>query len=375
MFKFSSTFLLHFIQKRFFNTVSTSTVPLASISTVEFLTNSCGLSSGSPTSAGRKLQFDEKNTQQYGAVIDFLKSHGFENTQIANLVSRRPSILQSKVSTNLKPRFEFLQEIGLVGPLLPKFILSTPWVLGSSLDSRLKPSFFYIKEILESDEQVTAAICRYPSLLVCDLKGNLKSNIDILASEGVPSRNIARMIVWKPRTITRKVDRMINAVKRVKELGIEPKACMFVYAVIVRLSMSDSTWKKKITVMKSLGWSEKEIFTAFKKDPTYLHCSEEKMRDVADFCFNTAKLDPGTVISYPMFFKLSVDKRLRLRYKVLEVLKVKNLLKNKKITLTGWFMQGEREFVKNNVVKHLDEIPNLMDIYRGNDASETKSVS
>ncbi|KAL0539193.1 hypothetical protein IC582_023375 [Cucumis melo] len=375
MSKISSSFLLHFFQNRSLNTVSTSTLPLPSVSTIQFLTNSCGLSSGSPTSAGRKLQFDEKNTQQYGAVIDFLKSHGFENTQIANLVSRRPSILQSKVSKNLKPKFEFLQEIGLVGPLLPKLILSTPWVLGSSLDSQLKPSFFFIKEILESDEQVTAAICRYPSLLVCDLKGNLKSNIDILASEGVPSRNIARMIAWKPRTITRKVDIMINAVKAVKELGIEPKARMFAYAVFVRLSMSDSTWKKKVTVMKSLGWSEKEIFTAFKKDPNYLGCSEKKIRDVADFCFNTAKLDPGTVISYPVFFKYSVDKRLRPRYKVLEVLKVKNLLKNKKIALAWWFTQGEREFVENNVVKHLDEIPNLMDIYRGNDASETKSVS
>ncbi|KAA0034109.1 transcription termination factor MTERF5 [Cucumis melo var. makuwa] len=183
------------------------------------------------------------------------------------------------------------------------------------------------------------------------------------------------MITWKPRTITRKVDRMINAVKRVKELGIEPKAPMFVYAVFVRLSMSDSTWKKKVTVMKSLGWSENEIFTAFKKDPNYLACSEEKMRNVTDFCFNTAKLDPGTVISYPVFFKLSVNKRLRLRYKVLEVLKVKNLLKNKKVALAGWFVQGEREFVEKNVVKHLDEIPNLMDIYRGNDASETKYVS
>ncbi|KAA0034114.1 hypothetical protein IC582_023378 [Cucumis melo] len=372
MSRLSSSFLLHFIQNRFLNTISTSTLPLPSVSTIQFLTNSCGLSSGSPTSAGRKLQFDEKNTQQYGAVIDFLKSHGFENSQIANLVSRRPSILQSKVSTNLKPRFEFLQEIGLVGTLLLKCILSTPWVLGSSLDSQLKPSFIFLKEILESDEQVTAAICRYPSLLICDLKVNLKPQLDVLASEGVPSRNIAKMIEMNPRSIMQKVDRMTLAVKTVKELGIEPKARMFVYAVLIRLSMSDSTWKKKINVMKSLGWSEKEIFIAFKRHPNYLGCSEKKIRDVADFCFNTAKLDPGTLVSYPKLFRLSLEKRLPLRYKVLEVLKVKNLLKNKKIA--GLFLQGEKTFVEKYVVKHLDEIPNLMDIYRGNVEAKTKSV-
>ncbi|KAL0539194.1 hypothetical protein IC582_023376 [Cucumis melo] len=372
MSKLSSSFLLHFIQNRFLNTVSTTTLPLPSVSTIQFLTNSCGLSSGSPTSAGRKLQFDEKHIQQYGAIIDFLKSQGFENTQIAKLVSRGPSILQSKVSNNLKPKFEFLQEIGFVGPLLCKLIVSRPRILNRSLDSQLKPSFFFLKEILESDEQVTTAIFRYPSLLICDLKGDLKPHIDVLVSEGVPSRNISRMISLQPRAIMQKVDRLIPAVKTVKELGIEPKARTFVYAVVVRLSMSDSTWKKKINVMKSLGWSDKEIFTAFKRHPNYLGCSEEKIRDVADFCFNTAKLDPGTLISYPKLFKLSFDKRLRPRYKVLEVLKVKNLLKNKKIASV--LVEGERRFVEKYVVKHLDEIPNLMDIYVGNVEAETKSV-
>ncbi|KAE8648649.1 transcription termination factor MTERF9, chloroplastic-like [Cucumis sativus] len=490
MFKISSTLFLHFIHKRSLNTISTSTLPLPSVSTIEFLTNSCGLSSGSPTSAGRKLQFDEKHIHQYEAIIGFLKSHGFDNSQIAKLVSKQPSILQSKVPNNLKPKFEFLQEVGFVGPLLPKLILSNPGILLRSLDSRLKPSFFilkemlgekgnsiknscdlstespssaggklridekniqqyeaiigffkshgfensqiaklvsrqpsillstvstnlkpkfeflqeigivgpllpkviasnpgillrsldshlkptfrFLKEILKSDEKVTATFCRCTWLLTSNSKGALRSNIDILVSEGVPSRNIAKMTEMHPRTITRNVDRMIDAVKTVKELGVEPKDGMFVYAVSTVASMSGSNWKKKINIMKSLGWSEKDIATAFKRFPLYLTCSEEKMKDVADFCFNTAKFDTRTLISYPVLFKCSVDKRLQPRYKVLEVLKVKNLLKNRKIA--SIFLKGEKTFVEKYVVKHLAEIPNLMDIYRGNVASETKSV-
>ena len=349
-------------------------MPLASVSTIQFLKTSCGLSSESPSINGRKLKFDEKSIQQYEAVIGFLKSQGFDNLQIANLVSKRPKILGSRVSTNLKPKFEFLQEIGFVGPLLPKLILSNHWLAGSSLDSQLKPSFFFLKEILEPDEQVTAAVSRFPGLLICDLKGNFKSNIDVLASEGVPSRNIAKTIALNPRAIMLNVDRMINAVKRVKELGLEPKARTFVHAVRVVLSMGDSTWKKKINVMKSLGVSEKEIFSAFKRFPPYLTCSEEKLRDVADFCSNTAKLDPASLISYPVLFKYSVHKRLQPRCKVIEVLKMKNLLKIKRIASV--FVKGEKEFVEKYIVKHLDEIPNLMDIYKGNveAEAETKSV-
>ncbi|XP_038876362.1 transcription termination factor MTERF5, chloroplastic-like [Benincasa hispida] len=366
MSKISSTFLLYFIQKRFLNTVSSSTLPLPSVSTIEFLKNSCGL-------ACQTLQIDEKNSHKYEAIIGFFKSHGFDNSQIAKLVSTRPWVLRSRVSNNLKPKFEFLEEIGIVGPLLPKVILSNPRILQTSLDSQLKPSFCFIKGILESDEQVTFAICRSSWLLTADFKGTMQSNINVLVREGVSSRNIAKLIVLQPRAIMQKVDRMVYAVKTVKELGIEPNAHMFVHAVRVMVSMNDSTWKKKINVLKSLGWSEKEIFAAFKRDPLCLVCSEEKMRDVADFCFNTAKLDPGTVISYPKFFMCALDKRLRPRYKVVEVLKAKNLLKkNKKI---AWvLLQGERNFVENYVLKHLDDIPYLMDMYRGNVAAETRSV-
>ncbi|CAK9325711.1 unnamed protein product [Citrullus colocynthis] len=115
MSKISSTSLLYFIQKRFVNTVSSSTLPLGSVSTIEFLKNSCGL-------ACRNLLIDEKNPQKYEAIISFFKLYGFENSQIAKLVSLRPAILHSSVSKNLKPKIEFLEEIGIVGPLLPKAV-------------------------------------------------------------------------------------------------------------------------------------------------------------------------------------------------------------------------------------------------------------
>ncbi|KAG7031894.1 Transcription termination factor MTERF9, chloroplastic, partial [Cucurbita argyrosperma subsp. argyrosperma] len=370
MSKISSKFLLYFIQNRFVNTVSGSTLPLASVSTIEFLKNSCGLATDSPSSALRKLQFDEKSAKKYEAVPRFLKSYGFENSQIAKLIAKRPSILQSRVSSNLKPKFEFLEEIGFFGPLLPKVILSNPAILRRGLDSHLKPSFCFIKEMLESDEQANFAIRRFSWLLTFNLKGVTQSNVNVLLGEGVPSRNISKLIRLQPRTILQKVDRMVCAVKKVKELGIEPHTRMFVHAIRVVVSISDTTWKKKINVLKSLGWSEKEILTAFKRDPYCLACSEEKMRAVADFCFNAAKLDPETVISHPTFFMSGLDKRLRPRFKVVEVLKVKKLIENRKIARL--LVVGERIFVKNYVLKHLDEVPDLMDIYRGNATAEAR---
>ncbi|KAJ6392955.1 hypothetical protein OIU77_022436 [Salix suchowensis] len=77
--------------------------------------------------------------------------------------------------------------------------------------------------------------------------------------------------------------------------------------------MSESTWNKKVEVLKSLGWTEEESLQAFKRCPFCFTCSEEKIRSVVDFLVNTLKMEPRTVIGRPEFLMLSVDKRIRPR--------------------------------------------------------------
>lgn len=85
-----------------------------------------------------------------------------------------------------------------------------------------------------------------------------------------------------------------------------------------QLQTLPQTLKKKIEVMKSFGCSEEEILGAFKRGPTCLALSEEKISHAMDIYINTMKLGLETIVSRPKFLTYSIDKRIRPRYNVLK---------------------------------------------------------
>ncbi|XP_011016067.1 PREDICTED: uncharacterized protein LOC105119608 [Populus euphratica] len=274
---------LFLIQKRFLATPSASSSLSSSSSssfTVDFLVNSCGLPLKSALLASRKLKLDKKNLRNPPFVLQFLKSHNFDETHISKLIERRPQVLQSRVEGNLAPRFEFLIANGFVGTILSK-------------------------------------------------RG-----------------------------------RMVYAMNAIKNLGLEPDKTMFVRALSVRLQMTESTWNKKIEVMKSLRWSEEEILRAFKRYPQILAFSEEKIRSAIDFYINTMELERQIIIANPNFIGFSIDKRIRPRYNVINVLESKELIKGD-MKISTLLVTSEKKFFINYVSRFADEVPGLLELYKG----------
>ncbi|KDP40593.1 hypothetical protein JCGZ_24592 [Jatropha curcas] len=367
--------LFFHIQKRFLNASATgklsprSPLPTTSNSssstfTVQFLVKSCGLPLKSARSVSRTLQLDEKNQQRYQSVMELLKSHNFSGTQVAKLIVKKPAILQCRVENNLFPKFNYLKENGFAGELLPELFLSNPVIIQRALNSHIKPTFDFLRSVLDSDDKVVAAIRRSSWLLTSDLKGRMQPNIDLLVKVGVPAHSIEKIVILQPRVISQNHDRMVHAVHAVNNLGIQPTARRFVHAVRVMMSMSDFTWKKKFELLKNVGWSEEEIFSAFKKKPHFLASSEEKFKNAMDFYLNTMKLQPQTLIASPIFLMHSVDKRLRPRYNVLQALESKKLIEGRK-KIEWLLLISEKNFQKNFVSKYAAEVPGLLEMYLG----------
>ncbi|XP_011034666.1 PREDICTED: uncharacterized protein LOC105132710 [Populus euphratica] len=358
---------LFLIQKRFLATPSASSSLSSSSSssfTVDFLVNSCGLPLKSALLASRKLKLDKKNLRNPPFVLQFLKSHNFDETHISKLIEKRPEVLQSRVEGNLAPRFEFLIANGFVGKLLHDLIIHHTEILTSALDSRIKPAFYLLKSFLYCNENIVAALKRSSRLLTADLNVNAKPNIDFLRKEGVPVNMVAKLIILNPGTILSKRGRMVYAMNAIKNLGLEPDKTMFVRALSVRLQMTESTWNKKIEVMKSLRWSEEEILRAFKRYPQILAFSEEKIRSAIDFYINTMELERQIIIANPNFIGFSIDKRIRPRYNVINVLESKELIKGD-MKISTLLVTSEKKFFINYVSRFADEVPGLLELYKG----------
>ncbi|XP_021296535.1 uncharacterized protein LOC110425816 [Herrania umbratica] len=70
---------------------------------------------GSAPSLPRRLQTPQTNSPNSSSVLNCLKFHGFDDTQMAELVKKRPDILNCKVHTKLEPKLRYLIQKGFTG--------------------------------------------------------------------------------------------------------------------------------------------------------------------------------------------------------------------------------------------------------------------
>ncbi|KAM7265980.1 hypothetical protein ACFE04_003663 [Oxalis oulophora] len=356
--------LLTLIQNRF-NSTSSTAVQLQNSSsiTIDYLINSCGLSSKSALSTSKKLNLDPTKIQKSKSVLQLLKSNGLDDTQITKLVERSPEILKCRVASNLKPKVDYFVENGWSGMHLAMLFMSNSDIIGRSLDGQIKPTFEFLKRLLGSNADVIKASIRCPWLLRSDLKNVLKPNVEFLIKEGFPISSVAKLIILNPRVLLLKPEYLARDFNAVKELGFHPKSLSFVHTLRVIAQLSESTLSKKVELFKSLGWKQEDILCMFAKNPFGFAYSEEKIRSGMDFLVNTVKVELDFVIARPTLINFGLDK-MRRRYYILKVLESKNLFKwhdGVAILLTR---TNEKTFLKRYIDRYKTKVPGLEAMYQ-----------
>ncbi|KAM7263924.1 hypothetical protein ACFE04_001607 [Oxalis oulophora] len=359
------------IQKRFLSTPTSITSSQSSF-TVQFLINSCGLSSKSALLTSQKLKIDETSLQNPNLVLKFLKSNGLDNAQIAKLVEKHPAILQSRVGSNLLPKWDYFMQNGYNGKLLAELVISNPNITGRSLHDQIKPSFEYLKEILGSNENVIKAVTRSSWLLTYNLKSIFKPSVDLMIKGGVPLSSIAKLIVLNPRALMQSPENFARDFTAVKKLGLDPEAPSFIHALRVMVQMSESTLLKKVKMFKSLGWTQQDILSMLRKNPFCFASSEEKIRSSMDFFVNTVKVKPEILFARPLFLNFGLDK-MRRRFNFLKILESKMLLKWDETRVAYLLIMNEKTFLKYYVDKYKNDIPGLEKMYL-NAAAKTEKL-
>lgn len=190
--------------------------------------------------------------------------------------------------------------------------------------------------------------------------------------EGMSAEHVGKFLTLQARSVFQSHERIVYAVNFAKNLGLQPTAPSFSYALRVILQMNESTWNKKIEVMKDLGFNEEESLKAFKRAPNYLACSEENLRNSVGFYLDTMKLEPQNLIASPVLLSFSIENRVRPRYIVFQVLESKNLIEGTK-KFVNFLLLTEMDFLYRCVDKHRNEVLGLMEIYCC--AKEAKKVN
>ncbi|GFZ04621.1 mitochondrial transcription termination factor family protein [Actinidia rufa] len=331
--------------------------------TVSYLINSCGLSPETAISASEKLNFE--TPERPDSVLNLLRTHGFTQTQISNLVRKRPGLLLANPDKTLLPKLKFFHSIGVSRTDLARTLSLDPNILTRSLENYIIPCYNFLKSVVQSDKKVVAAMKHTSWVFSKDHRLFLVPNIAVLKKIEVPQSSIALLLAHYPEAILRKHDRFREIVDEVRDMGFDPLKSTFVLAMhVISGKGYKLIWDRCYKVYSEWGWSKDEILLAFRKYPQCMILSEKKISRAMDFFVNKLGWPSKEIARCPVILFYNLEKRIIPRCSIIQVLSLKGLLK-KDLSLSTILLPGKKNFLERFVTKYEDEVPQLLSVYRG----------
>ncbi|XP_020590440.1 uncharacterized protein LOC110031532 [Phalaenopsis equestris] len=334
--------------------------------TISYLVGSCGLSPAAAISVAKNFTFKtNKTTTNADSFLSLLRSHGFTQSQIADIIIKFPSLLTYNPEKKIKPKLEFFLNLGYSRADLVRLITSDIHILKNSLEKRIKPNYDTLKAILGTDREIIVAIGNSSRILRQNLDRYLLPNIKTLRDLGVPGHRIVKLVTFYPRSLLINPAKFNKAVDLLKKMGFDVSKSVFTLGVNVLTVLCNSTWNRKFKLYRSLGWSDDDVLTAFKKHPFCMLMSEKKIWHNFNFFAKELEWTPSFVASRPVCLFFSFENTIFPRYKIFRLLESEGLLKiNGSFSTLLWL--PKKKFLNRYVIKFADQVPELLEVYKDN---------
>ncbi|KAI9196994.1 hypothetical protein LWI28_028864 [Acer negundo] len=308
-----------------------------------------------------------KSPEKLQSVLRYFQNLGFSESHIRSSVRGAPQILFSNVDKTLKPKIEFFQELGLVGSDLGKFISRNSIILTYSLRKTLIPCTRILRKIFVNDnnnEELFRVLSKCGWLLSKHPDLRLLSNIAYLESCGIVGSQLSMLLKRQPRIFIMEESKLRRLGSRVSDLGFSVDSRMFVHGLQTVSGLSEETFSKKLELFRSFEFTKEEYMRMFRRAPTLPRVSEKKLKSGLDFFLNKAEFGKEMLIRAPWCLMLNIEERVIPRYEVLQILKLKRLLK-KEPSFINVLNFPEEQFLEKFVGRFRDDVEELFVAYKG----------
>ncbi|KAL5753710.1 hypothetical protein ACOSP7_021930 [Xanthoceras sorbifolium] len=312
-------------------------------------------------------QFSHKSLDNPHSVLHYFRSLGFSETDIRSAVGSVPKILFSNVDKTLKPKIDFFLEMGLVGSHLGKFISNNTAILTFSLRKKLIPRIENLKKILvndKSNEELIKVISRCSWVLTTNPESRLLNNTAFLESCGIVGSQLSVLLKRQPSLFVLKESKLRDLVSRVSGMGFSLDSGMSLHALHTLSALSEESFERKFELFRSFGFTEDEFVEMFRRAPVFPRASEKKLKLGMEFFLNKIDLEKEALIKSPRCLMLSLEERVIPRYKVMQILKSKRLLKNDP-SFINVLNISEKEFLRRFVSRFRNDAEELLVYYKG----------
>nr|XP_018675020.1 PREDICTED: transcription termination factor MTERF15, mitochondrial-like isoform X1 [Musa acuminata subsp. malaccensis]XP_018675021.1 PREDICTED: transcription termination factor MTERF15, mitochondrial-like isoform X1 [Musa acuminata subsp. malaccensis] len=330
---------------------------------VEYLVNSWGFSPSEAAKVSKPLAH-LRATKKPDAVLNFMRSQGFDGAGIRKVISAYPRYLCYNVEKNLAPKFQFLRDLDLSESDIVDAIMNNHAILRLNVHRSIVPKLEMWESLLGSRELVLKHLKKPGWFFYSSVEKTLHPNLKFLRDEcGIPEERLSLALRSRPQLISRKPESLRALVARAEELGTPRLSRMFVWTLGVLQMVSKEKFEAKAELMRSFGWSESEFSSAVIKNPTFLCISLDMLRRKVEFFINVVGYTPSFIASHPNLLLSSLQKTVIPRFRVLEMLNTKGLW-TRRGTFLSYVTISNTKFLEKIVLPYKEKVPELLDILR-----------
>jgi len=219
----------------------------------------------------------------------FLTQVGLSLEEVRKVLVTHPRLLEYRIERTMQNRIDFLKELGVPGEDIAKVIGRAPGLFAHSVDKTLRPRVDYlVNEVGLDPSTLGTVVARHPQMLTNSVEEMMAPKIKFLQGLGVSREGIIKMVTRHPQILQYKIESMLPRLQYLQSIGMDEEditLCVSRLSQIFSLSVERSLQPKFEYLTKHLGGNAR------------------------------------SVTSYPAYFSLSLDRRIKPRHMLLKKMK------------------------------------------------------
>ena len=211
--------------------------------------------------------------------LQWLSQIGLSKSQVAKAVAACPKVLGYRIEQNLKPTVQWLLDLGLNKTQVAKVVATNPAILGYSIEQNLKPTVRWLMDLGLSKPQIAKAVATSPATLGYSIEQNLKPTVQWLLDLGLSKAQVAKTVATFPAILGYSIEQNLKpTVQWLLDLGLSKTQVVKIVAStpqIVGYSIEHNL-KPTVQWLLDVGLSNSQIAKAVTTCPPILGLSIEK---------------------------------------------------------------------------------------------------
>lgn len=298
------------------------------------------------------------------SVITLLKAYSFPPAAMAAFITRYPSLASGLQPKILKPKLDFLSELGVSGGNLVSFLCYDGYHLSRrSLDNQYVPSINFLIGFLGGKSAVVSLLTsKRGSWVMRNCSDSTELNVSTLLAFGVPRSSIRKMLTLPMGPLARKPSEFRDVVAEISRFGFDPLSKMFIYGVATLVGMKRSKLETNVALLKQFGFSDDQAKVLFVKQPLLMGFSTKRIERGLKLFLEVWGWKVESLVDRPLLLMSSIERKIIPRKSIFSLLLSKDCVK--KSDELSMLVISEDLFLRRYLMPHVSKVPQILDIYK-----------